>query len=895
MKKRILALVLALATLAGVLPLVASAVPYAPSANAWKDFGQQHLYLYEVTKGKAAPKMDGYVTDADGYGEPVATYGFRYKTTADYVTPDVDGPEFKLCPNGDYYVYPTENSTQEVWDTIQSMETDSPYGYIWTVKVSSSSFSATASYYYKNPYTLSFSRAYHVTKETIKDYDVLDQQGSYVLRNATALKEKPEDWEKNFASYYQKLPGRSNYDPVQATEDGKAPEFKASAFYSGDRIHVDTLYQSAEGSPGAIAYVAELKRHHVLLPEKINLYARYNDSYLYYAIEVVENKHVGCQYRSTYYFGTNMSNVPSIMSNAYDYNGSVYKQADGKSDAVMELSGLIRTNINTSTSVKSTLPILRKYGNLEATSIKQVTQLGTDYNVTHTPYQPKAPAQTENTDDFMSDGMEEEEDLTSGSYGTTVYEYRLPWKVINGQYNPATSTTAVPEMFTLRGQVQLENSLANGHYFFMFNMPRETHYLPGSNARSGANYPDDLFMMRYPHRTGLTTGENYGTYNFMWACVSSSYGNWDPYVTDLANITNRKTASASHVGYTYFTAGQEPAEGYVQPYYVGANIRADGAENQKMRIQFAIPQTDKEIEEAGVIVAPTEVARRNQLKLGMSSIAYYAEDRPVLYGVEEDGTWINMSTEADKYFAATATPNDSDSFAAQDVYGGKPSGIYTVYTLPTNLENVSQHTDPETGAVLGDMYSVVFGGANGEGLYHDFDDFFTFYTIRPYIIYKDGTVTYGEHEYKSIYYIACWLIQDMLSNYNEQVTGTTAIAEQYNMDEMYLASVTGPDGKTLKDTEGNTLYLPVGNTSASYSPYAGGAERSIYLPEPRAQIFRWFAVRTINRANQTSLRWEYYDDFSDDVKVLVEQYVQMYENIWNIIVQCENTRYVEMR
>ena len=83
MKNRILALVLALAIMVGVVPVVASAVPYTPSANAWKDFGQQHIYLYEVTKGEAAPKMDGYVTDSDGYGEPVATYGFRYCTTAE--------------------------------------------------------------------------------------------------------------------------------------------------------------------------------------------------------------------------------------------------------------------------------------------------------------------------------------------------------------------------------------------------------------------------------------------------------------------------------------------------------------------------------------------------------------------------------------------------------------------------------------------------------------------------------------------------------------------------------------------------------------------------------------------------------------------------------------------
>lgn len=898
MKKRILALVLALAMMAAVVPCVASAVPYSPSANAWKDFGQQHIYLYEVTKGEAAPKMDGYVTESDGYGEPVATYGFRYCTTAEYVTPELEKrPEFKLRNDGTYYVYPTQDSPQEVWNTIQSFEADTPYGYLWTYRVpASSTFSATTTYIYQNPHTLAWATAYHVTADTFKNYTVRASDGKLVLHNAKALTEEPADWATGYGKYFYKPKGSSYYDYVQA-EDGKAPEFKASTYYSGETIVVKQLYQNAEGSAGAVAPVSYLKHAHVILPEKINLYMRYNGTYLYYAAELTEMKHITAYYRDIYYYGTTMSNIPAVFANAYDYSGNINKSNYGDQPATMSLSGTIRTYISTSTSIKSTANILRKYGDLDATSIKDVTQVGVDYNITHTPYTPPV---KENTDDDLDNlladpGMEEEaeaDDVTSGTYGTTVYERRIPWKVLNGQYNPATSATAVPEMFTVRDQITLENSLSGDAVYFSFSTPREARILA---SRSSSSYARKDYTMRYFHRTGLTEGEKYGTYNWIWAAMSSSYGVWEPYVTDYASITSRKSASVSHFPFTYFTAGQEPPADYVQPEYFGANIRADGAENQKMRILINVPQTDKEIEEIGAIVAPTEVARRTQLKLGLSSIAYHAEDFPVLTGVNEDGTWVNMTTDTEKYFADSATPNDSDSFASMDKYGGKTSGIYTVYTLAADLEKTEKNTDPETGAELGTLYSVVFGGPNGEGLYHDFDDFYTFYTIRPYIIYKDGTVVYGEHEYKSIYYLACWLIQDMLSNYNEQVTGTTAVNAQYNMNEMYLASVKDADGNTLKDPQGKTIYVPTAFSDTGYSPYAGGGERSIYNPEARLQIFRWYAVRLLNRSNYSSLRPEYYDDFHPDVKVLVEQYVEMFENIWNVILECENTRYIEMR
>lgn len=889
MKNRILALVLALATLAGVLPMVASAVPYAPSANAWKDFGQQHIYLYEVTKGEAAPKMDGVVTDADGYGEPIGTYGFRYTTTADKVTSDIDEGEFKLRSDGTYNVYPTPESSQEVWDAISAIENDSPYGFLWAKRMIATSFSTAENYYYQDPETLAFARAWHLTKETLNNYTVLDRQGQYVLKDIVKLTEKPADWETNFGSYYQKF---NSYLPVQPTEDGKAPEFKSGAVYSGRRTTVKHVYQGTGSNYNSIANSKFLKAHHVILPEEIKVYARYDGNYLYYAIEVAETPHQTTYYRTSYQFGTTMSNVSAIYSGAFDFNPYISLDPEAGKTPTAGLLQASNTYVTAAQNVKNNASILRKYGNLEVTDLNQVTTAGVDYNITHKPYEKKAPAEMpENSFDYMEEDYQNE-DLKSGTYGTTTYEYRVPWKVLNGKYNPATDASPIPDVFSLRVNLELENSLARDIFQFCLSIPKDTRAM---SQIGGNHYPKENYVMRFPHRTGLTEGENYGTYNFLWGMISNAYGNWEPYVTDYASITTRKVGVPTHIPYVYFPSGQEPQEGYGAPEYIGAQIRADGAENQKIRIEFGVPTTDKEIEEAGVIVAPTEVARRNQLRLGISSIAYYCEDYPVLYGVDEKGNWVNMPEDTDLWFNAVNAPNDSDSFAAMDVYGGKPSGIYTVYTLAADLENpYGKYTD-EDGVRLGDSYTVVFGGANGEGLYHDFDDFNTFYTIRPYVKYKDGTVIYGEQEYKSIYYLACWTIQEMISNYNEQVAGGDGATALYNMDEMYLSTVADKSGKTITDPDGKSLYLPVAKTDSNFSPYYGDAEKSIYWDEPRYQIFRWWAIRTINRRNSTSLRHEYYDSFHEDVKVLVEQYVQMYENIWDIILECENTRYIEMK
>ncbi len=891
MKKRVLAMVLALAMFVGMVPFAASAVPYTPSANAWKDYGQEHLYFYEVAKGKAAPKMDGKITEADGYGEPIATYAFRYCAPAENVTPEINNGEFQLRSDGSYYVFPTKDSPQEVWDAITSFENDSPYGYIWNYRHTEGTFYSSATYYYQDPDTLQFVRAYHATKDNFQNYDAKNSAGGYVLKNKTLLTKKPADWETNFASYYT----NDNFS-VKATADEKAPAFKSDTYYKGDRINVKYLYMNSEGAAASIAYMGALLRGHVILPEKVNVYARYNGSYFYYAIEVTELEHTTTGYGKTCYFSTTMSNSSSMFSNSYDYSFSISKEA-GK--GMTMTTPLIRTHLWGNTALKDNKYIIRKYGKLDANTVSDVTTPGVDYNITHTPYQ--APV-VENTDEFGFDmgggydmgGAISDEELTSGTYGTTVYESRTPWKVLNGKYNPAKDSTAVPEVFSMRAEIPLENTVSTDAFRLCFAMPRSTAYYPGSTARTGGTYPAELYNVRYPQNTGLTEGDDFGTYTFRWSCISGD--THDPFVTDYATITDRATASPDHNNFVYFPAGPEPAEGYVTPKYEGANIRVDGAENQKMRIHIGIPSTDKEIKEAGVIITPTEVARRNQLTLGLSSIAYYAEDHAILYGVDENGKWIQMTEDATKYFNDSTTPNDSDSYSAVDVLGGKLSGIYTVYTLPINLEApVSTYKDEETSEKI-TTYSVVFGGANGEGLYDDFDDFFTYYTIRPYIEYTDGTVTYGEHEYKSIYMLACRTIQEMLNAYNVTAVGTTDdVTTMYNMDEMYMGTMTDADGKTIKDPDGNTIYVPVLNTSFSSSPYAGGAEYSIYWPEPRLKVFRWFAIRTLNRANKSSLRPEYYDDFHPDVKVLVEQYVEMYENIWKLIEECEDKRYVKMQ
>ena len=896
MKKRILAFVLTLAMMASVLTMFASAVPYSPSANAWKDFNQEHNYIYEVKTGQAAPFIDGYVTEEDGYGKPIASYGFRYTTTADKYRDDLDQGEYKLKDNGSYYVYPTQDTPDEIWNSIDGMETDNPFGYIYTYYQQCTAYT-TAALYYHNDSTGNFARAYKLTPETFQRYEAKDSAGNYILATGTVqtLTGEPVDWETNFGDYYTKV--SSAYKPVEPTADGKAPAWKASTYYHGERIVVDRLYyRRSAGSNNSVGRVAWLKRDHTFVPEEVNLYARYDEQYLYYAIEVYEPEHENIYYNNSNYWGTTMSNSPGVFTYNYDF-ANYYRKNLTEDFARSNKLESIRTYVSAGTALNSSsyVYILAKFGNPEADYQKCVLS-GVDYNITHTPRPVEEETPEEDDGLGFEDGglgLEEptyaangiREDLRSGTYGTTVYEYRIPWTVINGKYSPDTCTTAVPEMFTVSQSIQLDNNVGRDTHTLTLSMPKYVYNAPSSFGKTN-------YLFRHPDATGLKNNdETFGTYNFYWRCVSG-LTIWDveAFTTDYVPSSKSKVYAPAHVLPVFFTAGQEPEEGYVQPEYAGENIRVDGSDAQKLRIKINVPKTDKEIAEVGAIVAPTEVVRNIQLRLGISSVAYYAFENPVLYGIV-DGKWVNLTTDADKHFATSATPGDSDSFISYEEFGGKKSGVYTVHTLP-----VADLSAPYSSSSEGDVYTVVYGGANGEGIYNDFDDFNSFYTIRPYIRYADGTVTYGEHEYKSIYYIACHLIQPMLVDYNTAVVGVetnSQVDKKYNMDRNGLVALTDSSGENMLDKNGNIIYIPATTGNNTYSPYAGNSEYSIYLDARRQQVFLWHAIRTVGRRNaNTPLRLEDYENFDANTKLLVQQYMDMYEAVWNIIESAESNRYI---
>lgn len=864
-----------------------SAVPYTPSSNAYKDFGQENYYLYEVTKGNAAPKADGRITEADGYGDPISTYGYRYKTTADKAAFDFDKGEYVMTSAGDYYVYPTPDSAQEIWSSITTTENDTPYSFIYTYYVVATKFSASSTFYYRNPITGAYSKAYGVTKETFKEYRPMNAKLEYTLQNAKVLTEKPADWEKNYKNYYTK---GSAYTYVTGDT---APEFEAGKYYTGEYFTVNQLMTRSALSTSAVGNATSLKNAHVILPEEVKLYARYDDKYLYYAIELKEMEHQKVRYGVDNVYGSTINNDVTHFFSNVSFRSS-YRKAVGASTATATAGTALTTYTNGSQTLKAAYvpAILAKFGNPDATTLAEVQFDGKDFSIKHTPYVPKE-EEDSSEDDMFGD---ETEDYTSKNYGTTVYEYRVPWAVVNREYSPDTHSTAVPDVFTIRTDVELESNIGDGAIYLSFTIPRAAYRLPGSIANSTGSFPNDLHVMRFLESTGMEPG----TYNFYWRTFTSSAAIWkaERYTTDYYDVSSNKVGGSivSHFPPIYYTAGQEPAKDYVVPGYEGTAIRVDGSDAQQMRIKISIPETDKEIEQAGVLVAPTEVARRGHLKLGMSAIAYYAEEFPVFYGVLDGNKWINLTENADSYFGSSVTPNDSDSYVTFDQVGGKPSGVYTVYTLNADLENpYGQVTDEETD-VTSDVYTMIFTGPNGEGIYDDFDDFFTFYTIRPFIKYADGTVVYGEYEYKSIYYLACWMFRDMLYAYNETVVDSATAADHYNMDMMYNTAAKDASGAVVTDPEGNTIYVPVASMSlSSISVFSGGAENSIYWPERRLELFRWYANRTVSRANGgVAIRIEDYDNYHPDVKALVDGYVELYENVWQQLVKCEQKRYFKL-
>lgn len=882
MKKRILSLVLALAMLVPAVAVSTSAIPYTPSANAYKDFGQEHYYLYEVKKGNAAPKADGRITASDGYGDPISTYGYRYKTTAEKVAFDFDKGEYVMTSEGDYCVYPTKDSAPEVWASITSYEADVPYSYIYTYYVVDTSFSTSDTYYYINPITGAYATAYGVTKENFQKYRPMNSSLEYTLVDPQVLKEKPADWETNYKNYYTKGSG------YLYVEGDTAPEWESGKYYTGEYFTVSQLHTRTTSGSKAVGVVANLKNARVILPEEVKLYARYDDKYLYYALEMREMAHENVRYGIDNTYSSTISNFPNHMYNNTSFVSS-YRMAAGSTEAVAVEGTAFTTCYNATQTLNAAyIPaILAKFGNPDAATLAEVQTVGVDFNIIHTPYDPSKEETAAPSDDPSA---EDTEDYSSKKYGTTVYEYRVPWAVVNREYSPDKDATAVPEIFSIRANIELESIIGDGAIYLSLTFPRATYKLPGVMAETGS-YPNDLYTMRFMDKTGMELG----TYNFYWRNFTSSANIWasEYFTTDYFTVRDQKSSSyVNHFPPIFYTAGPELDEGYVKPGYEGTAIRVDGSDAQQMRIKISIPETQKEIEQAGVILAPTEVSRRMHLKLGMSAIAYYAEDFPVFYGIVDGDKWVNLAEDNDAYFKAVATPNDSDSFVAYDTVGGKPSGVYTVYTLPVELDNpYGQSTDDD--GITSNVYTTIFTGPNGEGIYDDFDDFFTFYTIRPYIKYADGTVVYGEYEYKSIYYLACWMFRDMLTAYNQTVVGSTAAEDHYNMDMMLLATVQDAEGNVLVDADGNNIYVPGSSTSTSTNSYfAGGAENSIYWPERRLELFRWYANRTVSRANGgVAIRIEDYDNYHPDVKALVDKYVELYENVWQQLVKCEQKQY----
>ena len=540
MKKRILAILLSLAALSSLATLFAGAVPYAPPAPAMKEFGQQHIYFYEMENGHAAPREDGLVTEDDGYGDPVATYGMRYITTAEKVVMKEDGltprDEYRLVDAGDrsgeYNVFPTADSPQEVWDSITGIETDSPYAFPYAKWYTPTTFSATATYYFYNPDTQVFTTARFVTKENFENYTAISSTTvKYHLRDWALLTEKPADWETNFRNYffatggtysavskrtqlsssvapefeagkyytsataasavktepdkwefdwknyyqdrasapvwhegyyYQKngdsyvmtlakpadwdtnysayyscsevqwfpvtgevapefksgvyYSGTAFQDPTYVIRDPRilttkpsdwdtkwknyyykpsstgttyynlssktAPEFESGVYYTGSKLK-SKLFLSGEGSTGGLPSLAVLKTNQVVLPEKMNLYLRYDNRYLYYAIEITEMGHKRSRYDLNVRYSSTITSSIGISNNNYSFGCFYRRDLNGSAPTVVRDTTGTRTAFHSNVNLSNDgyQMVLNKYGNPNATAITDVLKPGSWFNI----------------------------------------------------------------------------------------------------------------------------------------------------------------------------------------------------------------------------------------------------------------------------------------------------------------------------------------------------------------------------------------------------------------------------------------------------------------------------------------------------------------------------------
>jgi len=907
--KKILSLILCVCMVVPMLAVIASAVPYAPSGVGWKDFGQQHIYFHEVNPGAAPPVMDGYVKESDGYGEPVAIYGYRYIATVDKVVTDSMSnplPEYKLREDGNYFVYPDNDTPDEVWNSISKIESVSFYNYIHTNYREQGSWTTVAIYFYV-PETDSIVRAYNITADNLAaktaenyvPYVAQDSAGNVYLNEVIMLEGETVDWETNYTDYYTLAATDSSGNRFFKPVTGKtAPEWKPNTYYYGEPYKPSKVYIQRSSNNLAIAQANnDLRGHHTILPEQVNVYARYDDEFYYQAIEVKELAHVKNNYFLTIGWSTVMSNSLAAQQGSQSIYYYIRRDADfgdvARTNAYAGSNMRTYANLYQNFDVNYIGLVLAKYGKEGVTNPKQIgyvqSEAEGDFAINYTPYvAPTAPADDPDWEDPADDPYQ------SCKYGSTVYEFRQKWTIINGQYDGNPDVSPIPEAFVEYKSISLESTLPYTCNVFRFEVPRETNYLPGGlNRSSYGNYPIEMYTMRYPSVKGMKAG----TYRFFWTSISPSYSTYtDKMTSDYFGVNDGgKEYGATEIRPVWFPAGPELGEEYVEPTLYGAQLRADSSEVQKMRLLLSVEEREdstKTIAEVGAIVAPTEVVRRQQLRLGQSSVDYIAEEYPTLYGIV-DGKWVNLCTADNaKYFGASPTPNGDGSYLTSDTVGGKPSGIYTIYTLKADLENPYDTTVKD--GVSYNIYDVVFGGRNGEGLYHDFDDWFTFYTIRPYVKYTDGTVSYGEHEYKSLYYLACWTIQEIITSYNS-TNGYTAVDKKYNMDQMQLSTWKDADGKDIVDANGNPIYIPLAAETTTQSVYAGGGEYSIYIPYRRAEVFRWYAVRLVSQNNgNTPLRNDEYETFSPETKQLVQNYMEMLENIWDIIETAEQTVYFQV-
>ena len=98
-------------------------------------------------------------------------------------------------------------------------------------------------------------------------------------------------------------------------------------YYSGTKLK-SKLYVTGEGSTNGIPNVSQLRTNHVVLPESVNLYMRYDNRYLYVAIELVEADHKKVRYDDEVRFGATINQSQGITMTNYSLDVFYRKELD---------------------------------------------------------------------------------------------------------------------------------------------------------------------------------------------------------------------------------------------------------------------------------------------------------------------------------------------------------------------------------------------------------------------------------------------------------------------------------------------------------------------------------------------------------------------------------------